>query len=557
MKAPLDVRALADADPLGLRETAARLAGGITTHPGAAAEALSRFAGGLAAGGAAAAVRSVGRTAEGPMPGPGMDRRFADPGWRDNAALFATHQAYQLTTRLVEELVAAAELSEPWAGKARFLSKTITDAVAPTNFLPTNPAALKRAFDTGGLSLARGLRNFADDVVHNGGRPRKVDRSAFTVGRDLAATPGRVVFRNHLMELIQFEPRTPTVHEVPLLLSPPWINKYYVMDLAPNRSFAQWAVDHGHTTFVISYRNPDASMKDIHLDDYLVEGPLAALDVIQDITGAPRINMAALCLGGTLTGMLLAYLAARGDDRVNSFTLLNTLLDFSEPGDLGAFCDPASVARIEAKMARTGFLDSVDMASTFDLMRANDLIWNYVASSWLMGDPPLAFDLLAWNEDGTHMPAAMHSFYLRACYVENRLARGEMSLAGVPLDLAKVGQDAYILAAREDHIALWTGSYRSTQLLSGDIRFVLSSSGHIAGIVNPPNPKAKFWTGAGDLPADPQEWLATATEHPGSWWEDWAPWIGARAGERRDTPPMGSARFSPLEPAPGTYVLGA
>ncbi len=483
------------------------------------------------------------------------DKRFADKAWEENAAFFATGQAYRLVGRLVDDLVALAELEEPWNGKASFALRGMVDALAPTNFLATNPAALKRAFETGGVSLMRGFRNFMTDLTTNGGLPRKVDRSAFTVGKNLAATPGKVVFRNDLMELIQYAAQTETTYEVPLLFSPPWINKYYIMDLAPGRSFAEWAVQHGHTVFQISYRNPDATMGGVRLDDYLLDGPRTALDVINDITGSDRVNMVGLCLGGSLTAMLLAYLAAKGDNRVNSATLLNTLVDFSEPGTLGNFSDPESVARIEVKMAKRGFLDSNEMSRTFDFLRANDLIWSYVASSWLMGEDPPAFDILAWNEDGTRMPAAMHSFYLRACYIENQLARGVMTLADTPLDLGRVKADTYVLSAKEDHIAPWASAYKTTQLLPGDVRFTLSSSGHIAGIVNPPSPKAVHWTNSAK-PADPKAWLAGATEHKGSWWEDWTAWIGERAGVRRTPPPMGGTAHPPVGDAPGKYVLG-
>ena len=509
----------------------------------------------LGVSGLASAGRAVGMKMPGAVPPPAKDKRFTDPAWEQNAGFFGVLQAYRVFERLIEDLLELAELGEPWAGKARFALRGIADALAPTNFLAGNPAALKRAFDTGGLSLVKGFQNWWTDFTTNGGLPRKVDRSAFVLGKNLAATPGKVVFRNDLMELLQYSPTTPTVHAVPLLMSPPWINKYYVMDLAPGRSFAEWAIKHGHTVFQISYRNPDKTMGDTRLDDYLLEGPRTALDVINDITGSEKVNMVGLCLGGSLTGMLLAYLAAKGDDRINSATLLNTLIDFSEPGSLGTFLDPESVARIEAKMAKQGFLDSKEISRTFDFLRANDLIWSYVASSWLMGDSPPAFDILAWNEDGTRMPAAMHSFYLRSCYIGNQLAKGEMVLDGTRLNLGDIKEDAYVLSAKEDHIAPWTASYKTTQLLPGKVRYVLSSSGHIAGIVNPPSPKSKHWTNE-STPPDPQQWLNAAKEHQGSWWEDWATWIAERAGPRQQPPPMGSAAYPPIADAPGSYVHG-
>jgi polyhydroxyalkanoate synthase len=546
---------LAALDPSSFSKALGRFGQEVARRPLPTMAAMARAGTGLGLTGLAAAGRAVGLKTPGPLPPAGKDKRFADKAWEENAAFFATAQAYRLWSRFVDDLLALAELEEPWNGKATFALRAMVDAMAPTNFLPTNPAALKRAFETGGVSLMRGFRNFMTDLTTNGGLPRKVDRSAFTVGKNIAATPGKVVFRNDLMELIQYAPQTETTYSIPLLSSPPWINKYYIMDLAPGRSFVEWAVQHGHTVFQISYRNPDASMGHVRLDDYLLDGPRTALDVINDITGSEKVNMVGLCLGGSLTAMLLAYLAAKGDNRVNSATLLNTLVDFSEPGTLGTFSDPESVTRIEAKMAKRGFLDSNEMSRTFDFMRANDLIWSYVASSWLMGEDPPAFDILAWNDDGTRMPAAMHSFYLRACYIENQLARGVMTLADTPLDLGQVKVDAYVLSAKEDHIAPWKSAYKTTQLLPGKVRFTLSSSGHIAGIVNPPSPKAVHWTNPNN-PADPQAWLSKATEHKGSRWEDWTTWIADRAGTKREPPPMGSTKYQPVGDAPGKYVHG-
>ncbi len=331
-------------------------------------------------------------------------------------------QAYLAATQLAHELLAVGAGDTVADAKAGLAAGFVLDALAPTNFLLTNPAALKRAFETGGASLAAGVGNFRDDLLRNGGRPRQVDTSSFKVGKNLAVTPGKVVFRNELMELIQYAPQTPKVRAVPMLASPPWINKYCIMDLAPGRSFIEWAVQRERTVFAISYRNPDASMCGVTLDDYLISDPRTALDVIADITGAPKIDITGLCLGGALTGMLAAYLAGTGDDRIGSITLLNTMLDYSEPGVLGAFTDERTVARLEDEMAEKGYLDGSQMAGTFDLLRANDLIFSYAVSGWLMGQDPPAFDLLAWNGDSTRLPAAMHSFYLRCLYLRNELA---------------------------------------------------------------------------------------------------------------------------------------
>jgi polyhydroxyalkanoate synthase len=344
------------------------------------------------------------------------------------------------------------------------------------------------------------------------------------------------------------------VHDIPLLCSPPWINKYYVMDLAPGRSFVEWAITHGHTTFVISYRNPGEALRDRSIEDYLVNGPLTALETIEEITGSTRTNIVGLCLGGTLTTMTLAHLAEAEPERVNSTTLLNTIVDFSEPGVLGTFTDEASIAHIEKQNAKRGFLRGSDIGGTFTLLRANDLVWNYVVNNWLLGEKPAPFDILAWNDDATRMPAALHSFLLRSCYQRNDFAHGRVTLDGRQLDPRTIPGDIYILSAVEDHIAPWRTGYATTRVLdAAQPRFVLSSAGHIAGIVNPPNPKSSYWTNE-ELPPDPEAWLAGATKHPGSWWEDWAGWIGDRAGGMREPPPVGSAAHPALGDAPGEYV---
>src|SRR6516162_7012835 len=347
------------------------------------------------------------------------DKRFADPAWRENPVFFAIGQAYLAAVQLADGLLAAGRGDPVTDAKARLASDLLLAALAPTNYLATNPAALKRAFDTGGASLVAGTRNFLSDLRDNKGMPRQVDTRPFEIGRNLAATPGKVIFRNDLMELIQYAPQTPQVRSVPMLASPPWINKYYIMDLAPGRSFLEWAVQHERTVFAISYRNPDRSMSGVTLDDYLVDGPRTALEVISEITGSPKIDIIGLCLGGALTAMLAAYLAGTGDQRLGSVTLLNTLLDYSDPGVLGAFTDELTVSRLERQMQEHGVLEGSQMAATFDALRPNDLIFNYVVSNWLLGQDPPAFDILAWNSDSTRMPAAMHAFYLRALYLRN------------------------------------------------------------------------------------------------------------------------------------------
>jgi polyhydroxyalkanoate synthase len=479
------------------------------------------------------------------------DRRFSDPAWRENPWLRGVLGNYLLWTRWWWKQMDASQLDGPTRRKARFALNLLLDAAAPTNVPWLNPSVFKQALDTAGMSLFRGAVNAATDFALNGGRPRQVDTTPFELGRNLAATPGRVVFRNELMELLMYEPQTERVHRNPLLLSPPWINKYYVMDLAPGRSLVEHAVRAGHTVFAISYRNPDASMKNMSMEDYLRLGWLSALDAVQSITDAPQVNLFSLCLGGTLTGIGLAYLAARGElDRIGWAAFTNTLLDFSEPGDLGVFADEAGVRSLEERMKQKGYLEASTMAGTFDWLRGNDLIWSYVVSNWYMGKQPPAFDILAWNSDSTNMPAAMHSEYLRSCYLENRLARpGAFRIADTSLDLSRVTVPVYVLGAQNDHIAPWRGTYRTTQLVGGEARYVLTSSGHIAGIVNPPDNPKTFHYVREDLPADPDSWLEGARKTTGSWWEDWAAWAAERSGQLVEPPAM-----PPGEPAPGRYV---
>ena len=543
-------------DPLALFQPMLRTSLTVASRPDKVAGAMARAAGEMIRATGAATARAVGGTSS-YQPKHGKDRRFGDPAWTENAAYWWLREIYHDLEQALLDIVRDTDAPADVKQKAEFGVQLMIDALAPTNFIPGNPAVIKKALDTGGLSLAKGARNFIHDVRTNRGVPRQVVPGAHTVGEDMALTPGKVVFRNDLMELIQYAPSTAEVHEIPLLFSPPWINKYYIMDLAPGRSLVQWAVDHGHTAFMISYRNPDEQMRHVKMDDYLISGPIAALDVIRDITGAEKVNLLGLCLGGTLTMATLAYLDAVGLDLINSATFLNTLIDFSEPGLLGVFTDEASVRRLERTMKRTGFLPKEEMQRSFNLLRTNDLIWNYAVSSWLMGEEPPAFDLLSWNNDSTRMPAEMHSFYLRSCYMGNELARGVMELAGQRLDLEKVDQDLYFLAAEQDHIAPWRSSYAGALLPGGKVRFVLSNSGHIAGIVNPPSPKSIHHVLEGDqpLPDSPDEWLAAATTHPVTWWEDWAQWIGARAGGMRKPPRMGSRKYRPITDAPGTYVL--
>ena len=545
---------LVGADPVSFLRSLAAAGVALAKNPAGAAAANGRLAIGLAAAVRAAAGRVVGGDTSGPVSPATGDKRFDDPAYMENPLYFLLAQQYLLGSQLVTELLDAAGLEAGQDTKARFAAKFILDALAPTNTLPGNPAALRQAFDSGGKSVVRGAKNMLGDIRHNGGWPSQVDSSGFEVGVNMAATPGSVVYRSELIELIQYEPQVKRVHAVPLLFCPPWINKYYIMDLAPGKSLIEWAVQHGHTCFAISYRNPDASMRDLGFEDYLRRGPLDAVRVVREITGAPEVNTISVCLGGTLTAIGLAHNAAIGDHSIKSATFLNTHTDFSVPGTLGVFTDEATIAGLEKQMAKSGFLDSDKMAHTFDALRANDLVFGYVVNNWLLGKKPPAFDLLVWNKDSTRMPARMHSQYLRSCYLHNEFARGEFEIDGRKLEPGKVDIDTYVLSAVDDHIVPWVSGYRTTQLFSGNSRFVLSTSGHIAGIVNPPGPKPKHWTNDAH-PADPHEWKNTAQLQDGTWWEDWAKWI-AKQGGPKVAPPreLGSKDHPPIEAAPGSYV---
>jgi polyhydroxyalkanoate synthase len=547
---------MAELDPAGLGQALGRLAMSVAGNPAALSRSAMEYGMRSAQAVVTAALRSMGLDQQDPTPSE-EDRRFSDPAWTSNPLFSLVRQQHALLAGFLHDLLAAAELDDATRRKADFALHQALDAAAPTNWLLTNPVALKKAFDTAGLSLVRGASNALRDLATNKGMPRQVTPGQFRPGHELAATPGGVVFRNRLIELIQYEPQTETVHALPLLFSPPWINKYYIMDLAPGKSLVEWAVQHGHTCFMISYRNPDDALGGLSMSDYLREGLLAGLEVVEEITGAKQTNVAALCLGGTMAAAMTTWLTARGEqDRIASLTLMNTLLDFTVPGQLGVFTDKTAIQRLEGTMARKGYLPADNMATTFNLLRARDLVWNYVVNNWLLGEDPAPFDMLSWNADSTRMPAAMQTEYLRSLYLENRLAKGELELAGERLELSRISQDSYFVSAEKDHIALWKAVYAGAKLMGGTVRFMLSNSGHIAGVVNPPNPKSKHWVGSAEtLLEDPEAWRAQATEVAKSWWLDWTPWIAKRAGGQQTPPAMGSAMHPLLEAAPGSYVL--
>jgi len=544
---------VARVDPMNFAGALAETAVAVAAHPGTAVTATAQLAGAAlrAAADAVPGTRVPGTRAPGAR---SADRRHRNPAWEDNPWYALCRREHEVLAGWARTVIEDVELGPVARRKLAFLVEQAVVAADPVNWPWSNPDVPAAALRTGGRSVLRGLRNLVRDVAMNGGMPRQVAADACVVGHDLAATPGAVVFRNDLVEVIQYAPTTPTVHRTPLLLSPPWINKYYVMDLAPGRSFAQWAVEHGRTVFAMSYRNPDGAQRDLTLSDYLQQGLFAALDVVEEITGESRADVAALCLGGTLATAGAAWLAARGDRRIASLTLLNTMLDYSEPGPLGVFTDARTVDRLARRMRATGYLPASSMKAVFDALRPADLVWRYVLDGWWLGEDPPAFDLLAWNVDSTRMPAAMHTEYLAELYVENRLAAGTMELAGERLDLGAVRCDTYVVGAETDHIAPWRSVYAGARLLGGDVRFVLTTAGHIAGVVNPPSARSAHRVGTRPLPAAPDDWFAAAARRPGSWWEDWAVWAGERAGPQAPPPPLGSTAHPAIEEAPGSYV---
>lgn len=487
------------------------------------------------------------------------DRRFRDEMWSENEVFDFIKQSYLLTARWIQGLVGSVEgLDDKTARKVDFYTRQFVDAMAPSNFVLTNPEVLRATIESGGENLLRGLNNLLEDLERGKGQLsiRMTDLEAFKIGENIAVTPGKVIYQNDLMQLLQYSPTTAKVFERPLLIVPPWINKYYILDLRPKNSFVKWAVDQGHTVFVVSWVNPDERLAAKTFSDYLLEGPLAALDAIEQATGERKANVVGYCLGGTLMAAALAYFAARGEkDRVASATLLTTMTDFREAGELGVFIDEEQLASLEERMARRGYLEGSEMSTTFNMLRANDLIWSFVINNYLLGKDPFPFDLLYWNADATRMPAAMHSFYLRKFYQENKLVEpNAITLADTPIELGRVKTPTYILSTREDHIAPWKSTYATTRLFSGPVRFVLAASGHIAGVVNPPSAsKYNHWINT-ENPVDPEAWLRGATSKDGSWWEDWQTWVKEHAGAMVPARQPGDGKLKPLEDAPGSYV---
>jgi polyhydroxyalkanoate synthase len=482
------------------------------------------------------------------------DNRFRDKAWQSEPYYDTIKQSYLIGSKFLHDLVEEAQVDDRTKMQLRFYAKQYTDAISPSNFPATNPEVIRTAIETRAESLTSGMQNLIEDLQK--GRITMTDEAAFEIGRNIVVTPGSVIFENELIQVIQYAPTTETVEKRPLLLVPPCINKFYVLDLTPDNSFVRWAVEQGHRVFLISWRNADAEIERFTWDDYLERGVIKALDVVCDATGERSVNMLGFCVGGTLLGCTAAVLAGRGDDRIASVTLLTTMLDFSDTGEIGIMVDETYVATREAAIGQGGLLPGKELAFVFSTLRANDLIWNYVVNNYLKGATPDAFDLLYWNSDAVNLPGPMYCWYTRNCYLENALkVRGKTVQAGVPVDLSKIKAPLYVLAAREDHIVPWRTAYATSALVGGGVRYVLAASGHIAGVINPPaRGKRSHWIND-EIEADPEEWLKGATEHPGSWWPDWDLWLKSHSAGTIDAPKeLGGGGHVPIEPAPGRYV---
>lgn len=487
-----------------------------------------------------------------------VDSRFRSKLW-DTWLFDYVRNAYLLTAEHLQKTVNDIDsLDERTARKVKFFTKQYVDAMSPTNFAALNPDVLKATVDSNGGNLLSGLNNLLDDLKKGKGELaiKMVDPNAFELGKDVATTDGKVVYQNELMQLIQYQPTTKSVLETPLLIIPPWINKYYILDLTPRNSFIKWAIDQGHTVFVISWVNPDARHAHKTFDDYLVEGPLAALDVIDKRCKTNTTNLVGYCLGGTLTAVLLGWLKSnKQEKRVNSTTFFTSMIDFNEPGELGVFVDPEGVDALEKRMASKGYLEASEMASTFNMLRSNDLIWSFVVNNYLLGKDPVPFDLLFWNSDATRMPAKMHSYYLRNMYIHNKLREPKgLTIAGRSIDLSTVTTPCYFISAKDDHIAPWKSTFSGAKLFGGKVRFVLGGSGHIAGIVNPPVAnKYCFWAND-ELTHEAESWLQNADRFDGSWWSDWSVWISSQGSRTVNARKIRNNRTNPFENAPGSYA---
>ncbi len=545
-------------DPLGLAQASLRLSQAAWANPGRIAEAQLSLWWDYVTLAQGTALRLMGAQTEPVIEPEAGDRRFRHTGWDENLAFDVIKQAYLLTSRAWVDLVKDFDdLDERTQRKLAFSVSQMTDALSPSNFAFTNPEVLQAIAESGGKNLIDGLKNLMSDLADSDGQLyiKTTDHEAFEVGKNLAMTPGKVVFQNDLMQLIQYTPSTEQVHRTPLLVMPPWMNKYYIMDLRPGNSMMEWLVAQGHTVFVVSWVNPDERLADKGFEDYLLEGPIAALDAIQEATGERRVNVTGYCLGGILLSAAAAWLKAKGDDRIKSATYLTTMVDFCDTGEISLFIDEQALDTLEERINERGFLDGKLVDVTFRTLRANDLVWSFFVNSYLLGKSPKPFDILYWNADSTNMPAAMHTFFMRNMYLHNRLREpGGITLTGVPIDVTRVDTPSYVLSTREDHITPWKTGYESAKLFAGPVTFLLGASGHIAGVINPPEKqKYGYWTND-EFPADPDTWLDTATEHPGSWWPHWMEWLKPHAGDLVPARTPGDGNLKPIEDAPGSYV---
>jgi polyhydroxyalkanoate synthase len=486
------------------------------------------------------------------------DKRFNDPAWQESAVFDFIKQSYLLTSRWIRSTVQDVDgLTAKDAQKVDFYTRQFIDAMSPSNFVATNPEVLRLTIETGGENLLRGLEHMLEDLERGKGKLAisMTDYDAFAMGKNIALTKGKVVFQNNLMQLIQYEPTTKDAFKRPLMIIPPWINKYYILDLQDKNSFIKWAVDQGHTVFILSWANPNESHANITFEDYMTLGPLTALEQIEKATGEKDINAIGYCLGGTLLSAMLAYMTVKKDTRIKSATYFTTLVDFSEPGELGIFIDEEQIGALEEKMNKKGYLEGSEMASTFNMLRSNDLIWSFVVNNYLLGNEPFPFDLLYWNSDSTRLPAKMHSFYLRNMYQKNLLIKkGGITLKGVPIDVSIIETPSFLLSTIEDHIAPWKTTYTATQIYKGDVTFCLAGSGHIAGVINPPaKQKYCYWSG-GKQEKNPDAWLKTATKTDGSWWPHWQKWIEKQSNAKVPAREVGKGGLKVIEAAPGSYV---
>ncbi len=551
-------REFPDTDPFNTSDAWAALAQAWMANPMQILEAQLDLFRGLTQLWQNMAMQAMGQTAPPVIEPEQGDRRFSHEDWDENQIFSFIKQSYLLTSRWFLNAVKDTEgLDRETRIKLEFFSKQFVDALSPTNFVMTNPEVLQKTFESGGENLLRGLKNVLNDLEKGDGELKisMTDPDAFEVGQNIATTPGKVIYQNDILQLIQYEPTTEKVFKRPLLIMPPWINKFYILDLQPKNSFVKWALDKGYTVFVVSWVNPDERLAEKTFEDYMFEGPLDALDAIEAATGEKSVNVIGYCIGGTLLASTLAYMAAKGDKRFNAVTFFTAQVDFSEAGDLKVFIDDEQIESMEEEMAEKGYLDAKSMQQTFNMLRSNDLIWSFVVNNYLLGKEPVPFDLLYWNSDSTRMPRALHSFYLRKFYNENKLIEpGGITLGGVPLDLSLIENPVYLQAGREDHIAPYQSVFKAVHHFSGPTRFMLAGSGHIAGVINHPDAKKYNFSINPENPTNLDEWITGAKTTPGSWWPDWHKWLSKKSGKKVPARHPGDGKLTPIENAPGSYV---